>query len=75
MCDKHNLILDKVVVPRNTHDSKIFGELYNKITKKFSQIKVITADAEYKIPWICKQILDDGRIPSLSYKRLIRIKK
>lgn len=26
-------------------------------------------DAGYKTPWICKQIFDDGRIPSLPYKR------
>ena len=28
-----------------------------------------TSDAEYKMPRICKQIFDDGRIPSLPHKR------
>ena len=32
-------------------------------------IQVITADAGYKTPWIAKQIFEDGRIPSLPYKR------
>ena len=26
-------------------------------------------DAGYKTPWICKRIIDDGRLPSLPYKR------
>lgn len=26
-------------------------------------------DSAYKTPWIYKQIIDDGRIPSLPYKR------
>lgn len=26
-------------------------------------------DAGYKTPWICKRVIDDGRIPSLPYKR------
>ena len=30
---------------------------------------MITADAGYKTPWICKQIFDSGRIASLPYKR------
>lgn len=30
---------------------------------------MVAADAAYKTPWICKRILDDGRNPSMPYKR------
>jgi len=36
---------------------------------RMSAIKVVTMDAGYKTPWICKRILEDRRIPSLPYKR------
>ena len=39
------------------------------LVKRFPGIKVIAADAGYKTPWIVKQIIDDGRIPSMPYKR------
>lgn len=31
----------------------------------FPDIKYVVADAGYKIPYICKQILDDRRVPVL----------
>ena len=68
-CDKNNFVLDVTVVPGNVHDSVSFDELYDKITDRFPEIKVVTADAGYKTPWICKKIIDDGRIPSMPYKR------
>ena len=69
VCDKNNFILDTAVVPGNIHDSVSFDEIYDRVTKRFPQIKVVTADAGYKTPWICKRIFDDGRIPSMPYKR------
>lgn len=69
VCDRHNFILGVEVTPGNTHDSVVFDTLYNKVKKKYPQIEIVTADAGYKTPWICKQIIDDGRIPSLPYKR------
>ena len=69
VCDKHNFILDVTVTPGNVHDSVAFDELYRRATNRFPQIQVVTMDAAYKTPWICKQIFDDGRIPSLPYKR------
>ncbi len=68
-CDKNNFVLDVTVVPGNVHDSVSFDDLYDKVTDSFPQIKVVTADAGYKTPWICKKITDDGRIPSMPYKR------
>jgi transposase len=69
MCDSHNFILGVTVNPGNMHDSVAFDAVYDKVTARYPQIKVVTADAAYKTPWICKKIFDDGRIPSLPYKR------
>ena len=69
VCDKHNFILDVTVTPGNVHDSVAFDKLYRHVTARFPEIQAVTMDAGYKTPWICKQIFDDGRIPSLPYKR------
>ena len=69
VCDRHNFILDFVVNAGNIHDSVMFDEVYDKVVKRFPGIKVIAADAGYKTPWIAKKIIDDGRIPSMPYKR------
>lgn len=69
VCDKHNFILDVEVTPGNIHDSVVFDTVYERVTERFPQIEIVTADAGYKTPWICKQVLDDGRLPSLPYKR------
>lgn len=71
VCDKHGYILDVTVNPGNTHDSTAFDEIYGRITARFPQINTVVADAGYKTPWICKRIIDDGRIPSMPYKRPI----
>lgn len=68
-CDKNGFILDVNVTPGNVHDSKAFDELYDKVTQRFPQAEVIVADSAYKTPWICKRIIDDGRIPSMPYVR------
>ena len=68
-CDKNNFVLDVTVVPGNVHDSVSFDALYDKVTERFPEIEVVTVDAGYKTPWICKKIIDDGRIPSMPYKR------
>lgn len=69
VCDDHSFVLDVEVTAGNVHDSVAFDEVFRKMTKHYPQIKVIAADAEYKTPWICKQIFDSGRIPSMPYKR------
>lgn len=69
ICDSHNFILGVTVNPGNKHDSVAFDEIYGKVTARFPQIKVVTADGAYKTPWICKKIFDDKRIPSMPYKR------
>ncbi len=68
-CDKNGYIMDMTVNPGNMHDSVAFDGLYDRLVKRFPEIKNVVADAGYKIPWICKKVLDDGRIPVLPYKR------
>lgn len=68
-CERHNFILDVEVSTGNVHDSVMFDPLYERITKAFPQIGVIGMDSAYKTPWICKRMIDDGRLPSLPYKR------
>ncbi|BAL00078.1 putative transposase for insertion sequence element [Oscillibacter valericigenes Sjm18-20] len=68
-CDRHNFILGVELSPANVHDSVMFKSIYDKVKATFPEIKYVVADAGYKIPYICKQILDDHRIPVLPYKR------
>lgn len=69
VCDRHNSILDSVVTSGNVHDSVAFDALYEKVTHRFPEIETMAMDAGYKTPRICKRVIDDGRIPSLPYKR------
>jgi transposase len=68
-CDRHNFILDFDLAPGNTHDSRLFDDLYGRLLEKFPQMQVIAVDAGYKTPWIMKQIMDSKRIPAVPYKR------
>lgn len=68
-CDKNNFILTATVTPANIHDSVAFDEVYSNVKAKFPEAENIVLDAGYKTPWICKQVLNDGRIPILPYKR------
>lgn len=69
VCDRHNFVLEVEVTAGNVHDSVAFDTVYKSLKKHYPQVEVLTMDAGYKTPWICKQIFDDGRIPSLPYKR------
>lgn len=51
------------------HDSVVFDTVFERAVEHYPEIEVVTADAGYKTPWICKQIIDSGRLPSLPYKR------
>ena len=46
-----------------------FDALYARLKEKFPQMHDVIMDCGYKTPWICKQVLDDKRIPVLPYKR------
>lgn len=67
-CDKNGYILDVTVNPGNVHDSIAFDGLYERL-KRFHKMRYVVADAGYKTPWICKRVIDDGKIPVLPYKR------
>ena len=69
ICDRHNFILEVEVTAGNVHDSVAFDMVYDSLKEHYPEAKVITADAGYKTPWICKRIIDDNRIPSMPYKR------
>ena len=64
-------MLETEVTPGNVHDSVAFDTVFQRLTEHYPEVQVVTADVGYKTPWICKQIFDSGRIPSLPYKRLM----
>jgi transposase len=68
-CDKNNFILGLEVTPGNVHDSLIFDQVYDQVVERFPEVDTVVVDAGYKTPWICKKIIDDGRNPSMPYKR------
>ena len=68
-CDKNNFILGMEVTPGNVHDSLVFDSVYDKVVERFPEVDTVVVDAGYKTPWICKKIIDDGRNPSMPYKR------
>jgi transposase len=68
VCEDNNYVLGVEVRPGNQHDSVVFDDIYRKVKERFPQIEVVTADAGYKTPWICKQVFDDGKLPSLPYR-------
>jgi hypothetical protein len=69
VCDKNNFVLDVEVTAGNVHDSVVFDTIYDRVTARFSEVEMVTADAGYKTPLIVKKIFDDGRLPSMPYKR------
>ena len=68
-CDTRNFVLGCEVTAGNVHDSTVFDLVYDQVVTRFPEVKTVTMDAGYKTPWICKKVIDDGRNPSLPYKR------
>ena len=68
-CNDNGIILDFEVTSGNKHDSTVFPFLYEKLKDKYKDNKYIIMDAGYKTPAIAKQVIDDGKIPLLPYKR------
>jgi transposase len=68
-CDENNFVLGFEVTAANIHDSVMFNKVYEKVTSKFENVNTIAIDAGYKTPYICKTVLEDGRIPAVAYKR------
>lgn len=60
-CDANNYVVDFNLVPGNINDSTSFDGLYERLKNRFAELTTIVADAGYKTPWICKQVIDDGK--------------
>ena len=69
VCDRRRYVLETEITPGNVHDSVAFDTVFERLRIHYPEFQVITADAGYKTPWICKQIFDSGRIP-VSYTHL-----
>lgn len=67
-CDKRNFILGFSVAPGNVHDSVMFDDVYRDTVAYFPEVQTVVADSAYRTPWIAKQLIDDGRTPSMPYK-------
>lgn len=67
-CDKNGFVLDCEVTPGNVNDGKAFFGLYDSVTEKHPNIQAVVMDAGYKTAAICRQVMEDGRIPVLPYK-------
>lgn len=63
-CDKNGFVLETVVTPGNVHDIVALEEVYDKVTKAFTEIETVVADSAYKTPHICKKVFTDGRMLS-----------
>ena len=66
-CDKNGWILGYTVHPGNEHDSRTFKPLYDKI--KGYAPEMVIMDAGYRTPAIAHELLTDGVLPLLPYKR------
>ena len=68
-CDENNFVLGFEITAANIHDSVMFNTVYEKVTNIFKNVNAVAIDAGYKTPYICKTILEDGRIPAVAYRR------
>jgi len=68
-CDKNNFVLAVKVAPGNVHDSQVFSELFQEVNRRFPEIEAVVADAGYKTPGICREIIEAGKLPIMPYKR------
>ena len=57
-------MLETEATPGNVHDSVAFDTVFERLVEHCPEAQVITADAGYKTPWICKQVFESVRIPA-----------
>ena len=68
--DKNAFVLGFVTTAGNVHDSTSFHLIREKIMSQFKDsITYEVLDAGYKTPAICREIIEDGKIPFLPYTR------
>lgn len=69
-CDKNGFVLSQTTTPGNIHDSVAFFKAYQVLNEKFKdKIKNVCLDAGYVSPAICREIILQGHIPLIPYKR------
>lgn len=68
-CDKNNFVLGVKVAPGNVHDSQVFSELFQDVSERFNEIEAVVVDAGYKTPFVCREIVEAGKLPVMPYKR------
>lgn len=70
ICDGNGFVIAVDTVPGNVHDSASFVGAYRKIPEELlEKIHGMCLDAGYKVPHICRMIIEGGWIPYLPYKR------
>lgn len=69
-CDRNNFILAHATTPGNIHDSLVFSSVYAKVKSLFDEVLAeVIADAGYKTPGVCREIIMDDKTPILPYRR------
>lgn len=70
-CDKNSFVLNVLTVPGNIHDSVSFFEAYEQLIKgRYGNwIKNVSLDAGYLTAAICREIIKNGQVPYMPYKR------
>ena len=67
ICTENGFILDTEVTPGNVHDSQSFSPVFNRVKDKF-KVENIAMDSGYKVPGICKEVIDNNITPITPYK-------
>lgn len=66
--DKNAFVIDFETTPGNVHDSTSFHKVREKVMEKHKEgITFEVLDAGYKTPAICREIIEDEKIPLLPY--------
>jgi len=68
-CDRHGFVLGVHVTPAHVHDSQVFDDITDKVTRRFGLPKAIAVDAGYKTPYIAKWCLERNIRPVMPYTR------
>lgn len=69
-CDKNGFVIDFETTAGNVHDSVSFEAVRKRVIEEHgNDITYEVLDAGYKIPNICKEIIDSGKIPLMPYTR------
>lgn len=68
-CDRNGFVLGAHVTPANVHDSQVFEDVLNEVTKIFGLPRAVAVDAGYKTPYISKLLLDSEIEPAMPYTR------